>query len=341
MTFSPSHISKSQDKAKAYERRLKNILVECKGLESEHYDKKRKEYHDTIQERTALISTLPFPTTVNVELINKCNYKCEMCYTVNHDGPAKILSFEAFKKIVDECNEKGLLTLFIANGSEPLIFPDFKKYLTYACERIPDVGIFTNAVKLDRNMSNFILDSGVTRINISLDAATSDTYSAVRGGNLEFVESNIQYILSNRDKNRGPLIRVSFCVQDLNKHEIDIFRAKWEPIVDSVEFQSLHKFENLSELPSGDFLFDEQTKNNYSNFCFSPFSYLAIWSDGTVSPCCTFHGQKLTLGNINDSNTSLSGIWEGKYMEGLRSQFRNKNINSVCEDCLSCTVANP
>ena len=263
-----------------------------------------------------------------------------MCYTVNHEGPSNILSFEAFKKVIDECYEQQLLTLFIANGSEPLIFPEFRKYLMYASDRIPDIGVFTNGVKLDKYMTEFLLGTGLTRLNISLDAATPEIYKAVRGGNLEFVESNIKYFLNRRDNEYGPLVKVSFCVQDLNRHEIDLFRQKWEPLVDSVEFQALHVFKNLGDLEASQTLYSEEFSTSTAGFCYSPFSYLAIWSDGKISPCCTFHGQKLSLGNINEAGTSLSAIWSGQHMSNLRNQFRSRQLNPVCNDCLSCTVPN-
>ena len=186
-------------------------------------------------------------------------------------------------------------------------------------------------------MADFILQCGITRLNISLDAATPETYKAVRGGDLDLVEKNIKYILDNRDKDYGPLVRVSFCIQDINQHEKEMFRDKWEPKVDSVEFQDLHTFENLEKLETGNVLFEDKYLTENKKFCYSPFSYLAIWSDGTVSPCCTFHGQKLSLGNINSPSTSLSGIWKGTQMTSLRKQFNEGKLNSVCEDCLSCT----
>ena len=99
-----------------------------------------------------------------------------MCYTVNHEGAAIGLSLNNFKNIVDECEQNGLMTLFIANGSEPLIYSEVKEAISYATAKIPDVGVFTNAVKLDRDMASFLVSSGLSRVNISLDAATSTTY---------------------------------------------------------------------------------------------------------------------------------------------------------------------
>ena len=130
MDTAPSHISKDSGKALEYEEKLRRIMIETRGMTEESY-LAREDYLKSVRNYDNKVP-LEFPTTVNIELLNKCNYKCSMCYTVNHEGPAIGLKLGDFEKIVDECKQNGLMTLFIANGSEPLIYPGKKSAVKYA-----------------------------------------------------------------------------------------------------------------------------------------------------------------------------------------------------------------
>ena len=327
----PAHLKKFGNSS--YEQKLRSILINEKHLDEEFVNKERNNYIYSTQ--PGYRTNAAFPNTVNIELINKCNYKCAMCYTVNHEGAGISINFEDFKKIIDECKENNLLSLFIANGSEPLIFKDFRKYIEYAATKIPDIAVFTNALKLNQDTADFLIESGVTRINISLDAATKETYKKIRGGDLEFIENNIEYLLKQKTKLSRPLVRVSFCVQEENLHEIDLFKQKWEGRVDSVEFQSLHKFDSLDNIKEINNL-SGVTLNSSENFCASPFGYIAIWSNGDISPCCSFFGQKLVLGNIKLSTIGES--WRSALSKKIRDGFNNQKTCGVCEECLTHTV---
>ena len=57
--------------------------------------------------------------------------------------------------------------------------------------------------------------------------------------------------------------------------------------------------------------------------------------DGSISPCCTFHGQCLSLGNIKE--LGIKDAWNSEPMNNLRNQFIKKKINPICHDCLSST----
>jgi len=334
--YSPEHITKY---ANNYEEKLVKALIEKRGLAKEYILAKREEYKQALTRETAINSpTKEFPLTVNIELTNKCNYKCSMCFTVSHEGAGISLGLDNAKKIIDECAQNELMTLFIANGSEPTISVDFKDVVSYATKKIPDVAVFTNAVKLDKQMSQFLLDSGLTRLNISLDAATKETYKTIRGGNLDDIERKINQFLEMRGNNI-PLVRVSFVEQPENKTEVELFINKWKDKVESVEIQKLHNFEHLADLRvinNVNQLADIEFIGKNSGHCYSPFSYLAVWSNGQISPCCSFHGSKLDIDNIN-RNASLKSMWNSEYMKELRRQFKIQKLNDICRNCIDCT----
>ena len=224
--ISPDHIKKVA--ASELEEVLKNIITNDRKFNKIYYEKSRKQYRDSLnlsKMRANRISA--FPSTVNIELVNKCNYKCEMCYTVNHMGDSVHLELEDIYKIIDECANNRLMTFFIGNGSEPTVYPHLLKVVEYACLRIPDVVLFTNGSRLTKDLSEQLINFGISRINISLDAASKESYLKIRKkSNLEVVENNIHDLVALKNKHSRPLVRVSFCSQPDNKHEKSRFIEK-------------------------------------------------------------------------------------------------------------------
>ena len=84
-----------------------------------------------------------------------------------------------------------------------------------------------NGSAFTKKRAEEILDSGLTRLRFSLDAATPETYSKVRVGSipLEKVIKNIEYFLELKERKnyKLPIVGVSFCVMKHNEHEVDDF----------------------------------------------------------------------------------------------------------------------
>ena len=67
--------------------------------------------------------------------------------------------------------------------------------------------------------------------------------------------------------------------------------------------------------------------------CSQPWEKLTVWANGDVSPCCTFHGKNLIIGNINYQ--SIQELWNGSNINKIREQLRSGNINKVCHECIT------
>jgi len=52
-----------------------------------------------------------------------------------------------------------------------------------------------------------------------------------------------------------------------------------------------------------------------------------------VTPCCTFFGKALTIGNTKEK--SLLEIWNGKELAEIRRQLMDGDLNKVCHACLT------
>ena len=185
-------------------------------------------------------------------------------------------------------------------------------------------------------LSEFLVEQEVSRVCISVDAATPETYEKVRGRNqLSQVEHNIKTLIETRAAlgKLLPIVRLSFCVLDSNKSEQIAFREKWRDEVDYIDFQKVNDFSHVGKEEEVD-LPTAGGNSGQKLFCSKPFGYLNVWSNGDISPCCTFYGKSLTLGHINTD--SLSDVYNGEEIADLRDQFLGKKeLNKVCKVCLS------
>ena len=316
---------------------LKNELIKKYG---ERYLKYRKNYLSIINDDHKLKTE--YPTTVVLELVNRCDLQCVMCYQGFRNDADKFTVDEAMLDKIFDDFKKNKLSALMLTASEPLLYKHFDKVLKRAEEaEIMDVFIFTNGNLLNEKNSRLILNSCVTRLFVSIDAATEETYNKIRipvskrlleENRLKKLENNVKNFIKLRDdlNNRLPLTRVSFVALKENSHEVELFKSKWETIVDSVEIQ------RETSIKVYDKNFRGKKLKNYT--CNKPWGDMSIYSDGSVGPCCNLVGRKIPIGNIKD--TSIKEIWNGAKMSELRDGFVKNNPNEVCKSCLESQEIN-
>ena len=130
-----------------------------------------------------------FPMFLHLDLHQVCNYNCPHC-NISHldelkkqfDGKiSEKMDFEKYKRIIDEGSEHNCPSVEPQGTNEPLLIKDFEKYLKYAhSKNFIDIMINTNGSALTERRSKQLLDSGITRLRFSLDAATLETYAKIR-----------------------------------------------------------------------------------------------------------------------------------------------------------------
>tara|TARA_Y100001936_G_scaffold252797_1_gene314200 strand:+ start:1067 stop:2110 length:1044 start_codon:yes stop_codon:yes gene_type:complete len=324
---------------------LENELLKKYG---ERYKKYRKDYF-TMLEDDKHKNFFNYPLTVVLELINRCNLECVMCYQgYRNDAKQHTIEDKMLDKIFDDFKENKLSALMLS-ASEPLLYKGIEKVLHRAKDaEIMDVFLFTNGSLLTKERSQMILDSSVTRLFVSIDAATQESYDKVRvpvskrllkEDRLEDLDNNIKQFINMRNSlnRKTPVVRVSFCSLKENVHEIELFKKKWVDIVDSVEIQkeqSIEVYEKLEKIND-----TEVKKRKLKTYnCNKPWGDMSIYSDGSVGPCCNLVGRKAPIGNVN--NNTIKEIWNGEKMNRIRDGFRNNNPIDVCKVCLESVVIN-
>ena len=295
-----------------------------------------------------------FPLFLHVELNQKCNYECPHCIIGNIDDVEKFypkengnIDFEAFKKIVDEGAEHNCPSISPQGDNEPLLIKNFEDYLYYAHKKnFIDIMFNTNGSPLTEERAQKILDSGVTRLRISLDAYTDEVYKKVRVGaiDLEKVKRNIFKFLDLRDKGnyKLPIVGVSFCKIKTNEHEAKQFEDYWR---DKVDFFSSQTYvpPTLTNVKYFDFYTEDQfLKQSKKKFnCNQPYQRVVI-RNNKIYPCCVTLAlpndrskDNLIIGDL--TNSTIYEAWNGKKMTELRDIHKNGDFrkNEICAGCVN------
>ena len=283
-----------------------------------------------------------FPISLILELVNRCNLECVMCFQgFRNDAKKSTLDLEILKKLFFEFKKEKLDALLLST-SETLLHKNYETILKMAEEaEIMDQFLFTNGTLLNKKNSEIILNSSLTRLFISIDAATNEIYNKVRvpvnkkiknANRLVEIEQNVKDFIRLRNSlgKKIPLVRVSFVALNSNKHEISQFIDKWIDIVDSVEIQkesSINFYEDFEKS-----LLNQNKKKLKKYNCNQPWGQITIHSDGTVGPCCNTIGRNLPIGNIH--KMTVKEIWDGYKMNKIRNEFKNNNPNKTCQLCI-------
>ena len=327
----------------------KNYRVDTEQILHDHlfpkfgqrYIEYREKYENYLKDKEHKY-TPDFPISVILELVNRCDLECTMCFQgYRNDAKKSTLQIEDLNKLFKEFEKKKLGALLFST-SEPLLYKNFFKVLDLAKEaKIMDLFLFTNGTLLNKKNSELILNSALSRLFVSIDAATEETYDKVRipvnkkklnTNRLEKIEENVKNFIKLRAEHglKMPLTRVSFVAMKKNVHEVDKFIEKWIDIVDTVEIQKENSIEFYDQLFKKKFDNKKLLLTEYN--CNEPWGQVAIHADGVVGPCCNTVGRNLPIGNVFEK--SLEEIWKDKRMQEIREGFLNNKPNKICQLCL-------
>jgi radical SAM protein with 4Fe4S-binding SPASM domain len=310
----------------------KNLLEECPvGIDSHEWSIFRDNY-----KRAAQFEELENPPQLDIELNGGCNMKCPFClHGYGKKRPNTLMAIERYKKLIDEAVAFGVRGLKLNYINEPMLRTDLEECIAYAKSAgILNVYMVTNGTLLNKKRQDSMLNSGITKIFISVDAVTAKTYNRQRlSGKFDLVVKNILDFVEerNRRKLKYPLVRVSFLRNKLNIDEEEAFQNFWEDKVDMIAFQ---KMNDLPDLNSGLIIKNNENETEVIS-CNFPFKQMVVDHEGDILPCCKMGGKKLALGNIN--NMTLKQAWFSNQMKALQRLHKENRWqeNSVCKRCIT------
>lgn len=272
---------------------------------------------------------MEYPEHIDLELSSACNMKCPMCYTITDkfkkEVPRKIMSFDVYKRILDEIGGK-VFSIRLSLRGEPTLHKDYTKIMQYAKEvGIQEVSSLTNALKLNEDMMRAMIEAPLDWLTISVDG-TGETYNKIRfPAKFEDLLAKLELFkkLKKEYGSNKPVIKIQSvwpAIQDDPQAYFDIFR----PLADQVASNQLVDYLGKDS--------EIQYKEEFT--CPAIYQRLVIGSDGTVLFCHNDLFNEHPVGNVFDS--SVAELWNNEGMRKIREAHEQHNGVEQYEACKKC-----
>ena len=293
------------------------------------------------------------PWSISIEPTTACNLGCPEC-------PSGLKSFtrstgklngSMFKSIINELHERLFYLIFYFQG-EPYLHPGFLDMVAYAEEKGIYTATSTNAHFLDDQNAKRTVESGLSRMIISIDGSTQQIYESYRkNGDLKKVLEGTKNILKWRKKLKSstPAVLWQFLVVKPNEHQIpEIKKLAKQYGVDKVAFKTaqIYDYENGSDLiptidkfsrykMNGDGKY--HIKNELIDHCWKMWHSCVITWDGQIVPCCFDKDAEHTMEQIG--KLSFKEIWNSsKYNQFRKAVMSSRSSVEMCKNCTEGTA---
>lgn len=289
------------------------------------------------------------PTSLSIEPTTACNLRCPECPSGlrSFTRPTGKIDEALFHKVIDEIGDTLFYLIFYFQG-EPFLHPSLLQMIQYAAHKNIYTATSTNAHFLTDDMARRTVESGLSRLIISIDGATQETYEAYRKtGQLEKVLEGTRNILKWKKhlRSRTPNVVWQFLVVKPNEHEIPaIQKMAREYGVDRIAFKTaqiydyehgnpliptIDRYSRYARQPDGSY----QLKNAIANECWKMWHSCVMTWDGRIVPCCFDKDAHHELGSVQECD--FKTIWNAPDY----TRFRNTLLQSrdQIEMCKNCT----
>lgn len=159
---------------------------------------------------------------LRISITDRCNLACMYCVPKESIPILKhkeIATYEELLKITELSVELGITKVRITGG-EPLVrkgLPDFLKKLS-KINKIRDIAITTNGILLKKYLDE-LQNSGLKRLNISLDTLKPDKFKLITGG--DYFHKVWAGIMAAYDKGIAPIKLNTVSLRGVNDDEIE------------------------------------------------------------------------------------------------------------------------
>jgi putative metalloenzyme radical SAM/SPASM domain maturase len=183
---------------------------------------------DNLKETITAVEKTPLfrghPSKLFVEVTTKCNLKCGMCVKQNshggiREGSMPVETFEALSPAFPH------LEALVLNGiGESLLHPQLEAFIRRAKARMPRgswVGFQTNGMLLNGRRAESLVNAGLDRICLSMDAVSPESFRTIRkGGDMSGMESALSALSGVREGRQNFRVGIEFVLMRDNVLEL-------------------------------------------------------------------------------------------------------------------------
>ena len=292
--------------------------------------------------------TWGMPYAFSVEPTTSCNLRCPECPSGlrSFTRPTGSIEKNNFDSIITQYKKYGIYLNLYFQG-EPYLNKSFLELVRIASLNNIFTSTSTNAHYLTPEKAEETVKSGLSKLIISIDGTTQETYEQYRvGGSLDKVKEGTKNMVEARKKlgMTTPHLVFQFLVVKPNEHQIDeIKELAKEYEVDEVTLKTaqIYDYENGNPLIPKNEKFSRyikkkdgtyQLKHELKDECWRMWHSNVVTWNGNVVPCCFDKDAKYVMGNVLKS--PLKEIWKGNKYQNFRKQlWKNRETIDICQNC--------
>ncbi|MBF0553359.1 MAG: SPASM domain-containing protein [Nitrospirae bacterium] len=304
-----------------------------------------------------------YPQYLEIEVTTRCNLRCVQCEHTYWAEPAIDMSFDNFKHIIDQFPR--LKWIGLTGIGESFMHRDFFNMLEYVKKKRAIVELFDTFYFIDEKTARRLIEINIENFFVSLDAATKETYEALRvGSDWKRVTENVRQFFRIK-KEMGaffPEMNFHFIINKLNCGEVTRYIELVSQLSAGVDVtiffsQMLHRYKETDSLyitVPGETIagaieagkkygvkitwnLDVPTDKPPMKNCIEwtmPF----IFATGDIIPCCAGNEanrrdfqRETSLGNI--FNQDFREIWRGQRYTNLKTLLNSGQCPPPCGNC--------
>ena len=303
-----------------------------------------------LSKRVRLADVVPLekPFTIQFDVSSVCNLKCEFCPI--HGSAQKMVvkkqtrffDFEQFTKCIDDIKDSfGCVKQILFTGSgEPLLNPrivDMIKYISDSktAERIT---VITNGLLLTNELSDKLIDSGLSLLRVSVNGLSSQDYKHYTGTDMDFEKyvDRLRYFYEHKNSTQVYIKIMNYMVDsdEQKKQFYDTFSS----ICDIINVENVYdmggngKFDNIDKSQLNQAIFSDIQSEPL--ICSIQFYTFYINSELDIYPCCEGMLKNCIYKPLeNLKNSGIKSIWNKTMRDFQYKMIDGKPKFEYCKQC--------
>jgi MoaA/NifB/PqqE/SkfB family radical SAM enzyme len=244
------------------------------------------------------------------------------------------MDYRLYETIIDGLREfkKPIKTVRLYGFGEPLLNSKFCDMVRYAkrSDNVLSVDTTTNGILLNPRLNEDLIESGIDRINISINGIGGEQYKQFTGRDVDFqaLIRNIEHLYSIRGKT---VIFVKTCGDYMSELDQKFFKEIFTPISDGCDIEhTMSCWYDMDIEKNEEVGVYGQPRENVAVCPYIFYSFM-IHADGKASLCFLDWDKRMIIGDARIQ--TARHIWNDLDLRSYRVESLLGESNSICANC--------